>query len=351
MRDNLPFVSVVTPTFNRRKFIPIIKKCFLDQTFPQENMEWIIIDDGTDKIEDLVNDLPNVRYFSLETRMVLGQKRNLCNKYSKGDYIVCFDDDDYYPQERVFDAIVTLKKYKAGIVGSSLRFAYYPKYDKIYQFGPHAITEEQARSIANMDSNEGIDTSKPMNTTHSTNNAMAYTKEFAETHIYPNKWKAEESPFTNNFTEKLVQLDPFKTILQISHDTNTIDKKEFRQKETSLRLEDIVRQPEIRQFYRSMFFKMAFQYELKPSYSFESTSKYFDIYNTNPEQLIEKRTYNNTINFKYDYLNIDRCIIDRPNDLFMADNSKLLKNLEDMLSKDIDSDFSDETSDETSDDL
>ena len=98
----------------------------------------------------------------------------------------------------------------------------------------------------------------------------------------------------------MVQLDPFKTILQISHDTNTIDKKEFRQKETSLRLEDMVRQPEIRQFYRSMFFNMAFHYKLKPSYSIESTSKYFEIYDTNPELLLERRVYSETINFKYD---------------------------------------------------
>ena len=50
----LPFVSICTPTFNRRPFIPAMLKCFDHQTYPKDRMEWIIVDDGTDPIEDLV---------------------------------------------------------------------------------------------------------------------------------------------------------------------------------------------------------------------------------------------------------------------------------------------------------
>ena len=49
-----PFVSICTPTFNRRPFIKYMIKCFEHQTYPKERMEWIIIDDGSDKIKDLV---------------------------------------------------------------------------------------------------------------------------------------------------------------------------------------------------------------------------------------------------------------------------------------------------------
>ena len=38
-------------------------------------MEWIIIDDGTDSIEDLVKDIPEVKYFRYEEKMTLGKKR------------------------------------------------------------------------------------------------------------------------------------------------------------------------------------------------------------------------------------------------------------------------------------
>ena len=46
----LPFVTVCTPTFNRRPFIPYIIKCFERQTYPKERMEWVVVDDGTDPV-------------------------------------------------------------------------------------------------------------------------------------------------------------------------------------------------------------------------------------------------------------------------------------------------------------
>ena len=49
-----PFVSVCTPTFNRRPFIENIIKCYKNQTYPKNRMEWIIIDDGTDPIQDIL---------------------------------------------------------------------------------------------------------------------------------------------------------------------------------------------------------------------------------------------------------------------------------------------------------
>ena len=61
-----PLVSICTPTFNRRPFIPIIIKCFENQNYPRNRMEWIIVDDGTDKIEDLVMHIPEVKYFRYE---------------------------------------------------------------------------------------------------------------------------------------------------------------------------------------------------------------------------------------------------------------------------------------------
>ena len=91
----MPLVSVCTPTFNRRPFIASMIKCFNHQTYPKERIEWIIIDDGTDKIEDLVGDIPQVKYFKYDTKMTLGKKRNLMHEKSSGDIIVYMDDDDY----------------------------------------------------------------------------------------------------------------------------------------------------------------------------------------------------------------------------------------------------------------
>ena len=96
-----PFVSVCTPTFNRRPFVPAMIENYLRQDYPHDRMEWIIIDDGTDKIEDLVKDISGVKYFSYDKKMSLGKKRNLMHDKSSGDILVYMDDDDYYPSCRV----------------------------------------------------------------------------------------------------------------------------------------------------------------------------------------------------------------------------------------------------------
>ena len=107
-KKELPFVSVCTPTFNRRPFINSMIKCFNHQLYPKNKMEWIIIDDGTDPIEDLVADHPNVKYYNFSEKMSLGRKRNIMHEKSKGDIIVYMDDDDYYPPERVSHAVEML---------------------------------------------------------------------------------------------------------------------------------------------------------------------------------------------------------------------------------------------------
>ena len=40
--SNLPFVSVCTPTFNRRPFIPSMIKCFNHQTYPKIKLNGLL---------------------------------------------------------------------------------------------------------------------------------------------------------------------------------------------------------------------------------------------------------------------------------------------------------------------
>jgi glycosyltransferase involved in cell wall biosynthesis len=116
-----PFVSICTPTFNRRPFVPMMLKCFEHQTYPKDRIEWIIIDDGTDKIEDLVKHIPQVKYFKYDEKLTLGKKRNLSNEKSIGEIIVYMDDDDYYPPERVSHAVETLKKSPHALCAGTIK--------------------------------------------------------------------------------------------------------------------------------------------------------------------------------------------------------------------------------------
>ena len=105
----MPRVSVCTPTYNRRRFIPFLIKCYKSQTYPASLMEWIVVDDGTDPVGDLFKDVEGVKYFYQEEKMKLGKKRNYMHKKVTGDIIVYMDDDDYYPPDRVKDAVTKLR--------------------------------------------------------------------------------------------------------------------------------------------------------------------------------------------------------------------------------------------------
>ena len=198
-----PFVSVCTPTFNRRPFIASMIQCFLHQTYPQDRMEWIIIDDGTDKIGDLVAQIPQVKYFAFDTKMPLGQKRNLMHDKTKGTIIVYMDDDDYYPPERVAHAVETLRAHPQAIcAGSSEIYIFYNDIQKMYQFGPYGAK-------------------------HATAGTFAFKRELLANRYNDTAELAEEKAFLKNYTVPFVQLNPLKTILVFAHGQNTFDKKQF----------------------------------------------------------------------------------------------------------------------------
>ena len=149
--QNLPFVSVCTPTFNRRPFIETMFKCFKHQDYPMSRVEWIIIDDGIDKIEDLVekSNIPQIKYYKYDTKMTLGKKRNLMHEKSKGSIIVYMDDDDYYPPTRISHAVERLIANPTALAsGSTIIHVYFIHINKIVEFGPYSPTHATAGTFA-----------------------------------------------------------------------------------------------------------------------------------------------------------------------------------------------------------
>ena len=231
--ETLPFVSICTPTFNRRPFIPFIRKCFEHQTYPKDRMEWIIIDDGTDPIEDLVNDIPQVKYFYYEEKMLLGKKRNLMHSKCKGDIIIYMDDDDYYPEERVSHAVETLQENPSFLVaGSSEMHFYFDSRNQVYQCGPYKEY-------------------------HSTAATFAFKKELLlETSYNEENALAEERHFLKNYTIPLKQLDTLKSIMVFSHKHNSLNKEKMlenmestKTKLSRYKVDDFIKDPVLKQFY------------------------------------------------------------------------------------------------------
>jgi len=202
----LPFVSVCTPTFNRRPFIENMFECFRNQTYPKHRIEWIIVDDGTDKIRDLIekSGITQIRYFEVDKKMSLGEKRNYMHSFVRGSLIVYMDDDDYYPPQRIEDAVDKLTENpKALCAGSSEIYIYFKHIKKMYKCGPY-------------------------NSNHATAGTFAFRKELLDITRYEDHAAvAEERAFLKDYTIPFVQLDPMKAILVFSHNHNTFDKRKM----------------------------------------------------------------------------------------------------------------------------
>ena len=201
-----PLVSICTPTFNRRPFIPTMFECFRNQTYPKDRMEWIIVDDGTDRIRDLVESsgISQIKYFEMPKKVSLGEKRNYMHSKATGSIIVYMDDDDYYPPERVSHAVEKLMDNKQALcAGSSEIYIYFKHIKKMIQFGPYGPN-------------------------HATAGTFAFRAELLkQTKYQDHAAVAEEREFLKGYTIPFVQLDPMKTILCFSHEQNTFDKRKL----------------------------------------------------------------------------------------------------------------------------
>ncbi|AJC23317.2 glycosyl transferase family A [Pandoraea pulmonicola] len=232
-----PFVSVVTPTWRRREFLPYLLYIFQYQDYPVDRRELIILDDSEESNQDLVDQLiatcsnkDLIRYYHVEERLTLGQKRNRLNELARGEYIVCMDDDDYYPADKISHVVAEMQRHNAPFSGCDQIYLWYSHIDKIYRsarWGPG----------------------------HALNGTFAYHRDFLKRHRYDDSAKlAEEASFLNGFSVPVLQMDPRRAILCISHNANTYDKDFIlgNCERVDLSLDDLVEDPHLRKHYRRL---------------------------------------------------------------------------------------------------
>jgi glycosyltransferase involved in cell wall biosynthesis len=126
-----PLVSCIMPTYNRRSFVPQAIRCFLRQDY--QNLELVIVDDGTDPISDCVPDDERIRYFRLDQKQIVGAKRNFACEQARGEFIVHWDDDDWYPSERISRQIAALKN-GFDLCGSSRVYFFDADRDQAWEY-------------------------------------------------------------------------------------------------------------------------------------------------------------------------------------------------------------------------
>jgi glycosyltransferase involved in cell wall biosynthesis len=254
--EGFPNVSICTPTYNRRPFFEGLIQCVRNQDYPHHKIEWIIVDDGTDKVEDIFTDEEmiksldgiTVRYFYVSQKMDLGKKRNYmhkkCSFTDDEDIIVYMDDDDFYPSERISHSVNRLRADKNVLCGGSSEiYLWFNTLDKMYKFGPYGPN-------------------------HATAGTFAFKRRLLKQTSYEDDAVlAEEKHFLKGYTVPFVQFDPFKTILVVSHEQNTFDKKKLLVKgnkaanETHVKVKQFISNPMLQDFYKTKINELLKDYE------------------------------------------------------------------------------------------
>jgi hypothetical protein len=105
--ESCPPISVITITYNRRKFADLCAYNLLLTDYPRDKIEWVIVEDsddeaasGSDRFMKFAADHPEVKvvYVPVGDKMTVGAKRNLGVEQASADICLFMDDDDFYPQ-------------------------------------------------------------------------------------------------------------------------------------------------------------------------------------------------------------------------------------------------------------
>lgn len=139
----LPSISILTPTFNRKRFLPLMLYNIYHFTYPKEKIEWNILesnDNSLNNYEKLFNDKSEIadleeklgikiKYKYNDYEMSIGKKRNWLSNTSSHGYLINMDDDDLYLPSYLNHSIDILMNTGKQITGSLDMLFIYPQRD------------------------------------------------------------------------------------------------------------------------------------------------------------------------------------------------------------------------------
>ena len=203
--ENLPCVSIITLTRDRRSFIPLAKYCFLAQTYPEHLLEWVIVDDGKDPIKNLISDLPNVTYILLDEPLSIGAKRNLAVMKAKHDILVMMDDDDVYPNNSVLARVAhMLAAPRKECLFSTMLPCYEIHETKSFMNVP-PITLDMSKRVSEA--------------------TLCFTRAFWQQQPFPDQQIAEGDAFIHGREGLCREFSPQDVIVSLSHKKTTSSRK------------------------------------------------------------------------------------------------------------------------------
>lgn len=220
-------VVACTPTKNRRWAWKFSKAC-MDAQIRKPDV-WIVLDNSSCPADDW-SIATGVQYHRVYGEKPIGYLRNVCLELALkegADYIVFWDDDDYYPPTRISSGVAGLEKNpQADISGSS----------KMYLL----LTRENV-----------LMTTGPFHDKHATAATWTIRRRYAEAHKFnPEKTRGEELDFTETWSANILQLPAEEMIVVMGHSRNTVDKSPLLKTPQTYRAE-IVNQDNGKMAFRS----------------------------------------------------------------------------------------------------
>jgi len=204
--ETLPDVSIITITKDRRKFMPLAKYSYMIQSYPEDKLEWVIVDDGDDPIEDTLIGVPNVKYVKCDRKMTISEKRNLGVENAMYDVIAMMDDDDVYPNNSILQrtAMMLKEPIKECAFCTTIPCYDMTKYASFMNVPPLTLPQSKRVSEA----------------------TLIFTKKFWEEKKFEDKVQiGEADTFIHGREQMCRELSPQEVIVSLVHPLNTSSRK------------------------------------------------------------------------------------------------------------------------------
>jgi glycosyltransferase involved in cell wall biosynthesis len=212
-------ISILMPTFNRRKFLPFIIRNLKVQDYPHKKLQLVIYDDGDEPLIEDYNIFKEaikpikLKLIRNKKRANIGYKRNYLVQHSNHNIVVFMDDDDLYEATYISHSHHILKENQVGCVGCDKMIFIYPPYTKNDFYALNAGDKYLIHEAT----------------------MMFYKSWYNKTEGFINCNRAEGLGITRSSKRKTIALtNPFKTMTAVVHGKNTIVKDKFKTDENNL---------------------------------------------------------------------------------------------------------------------
>ena len=127
MADNRPKVSVVIPVYNTREYLPVCLNSVANQTIGAENLEIIVVDDGStdgsvEYLKEFAERHKNVTAIYLpQNTGSAGYVRNIGIKTATGEWIYFVDSDDWLGAEALEKLVKHAEEWDSDVVQGRMK--------------------------------------------------------------------------------------------------------------------------------------------------------------------------------------------------------------------------------------